>query len=68
MLRKIKRVIQHWLDEQREAIFFFRYLWVRTKVDCRMGLIEEFLFDPSALKQRYFEERKFEQSLAGRWR
>jgi hypothetical protein len=45
-----------------------RELWSVTPSDCRAALIGEFIFNPNALKARYFEEINYQRNLRSRWR
>jgi hypothetical protein len=45
----------------------FLKLWKVIPTDCRWTLIEEFIFNPNALKCRYHNEMLFQEELASRW-
>lgn len=42
-------------------------LWNVTASDCRWALVEEFIFNPNALRQRFENEVEFQEALASRW-
>jgi len=45
----------------------FKKLWSVLPKDCRLALIEEFLFNPNKLETRYHNEIGFQQTLQSRW-
>ncbi len=55
-------------EKFRADITKLRWLWDKNKPDCRRALLKEFLLNPKALRHRYWEERKFAESLQSRWK
>ena len=54
--------------EKKGTFGMFRELWSVTSNDCKAALIGEFIFNPNALKARYFEEMNYRRNMKGRWR
>jgi hypothetical protein len=54
-------------EEPKSAFAMLAELWKTTPSDCRAALIGEFLFDPAAFRNRYFQEQYFRESLKNRW-
>ncbi|HXV26703.1 MAG TPA: hypothetical protein VD862_01620 [Candidatus Paceibacterota bacterium] len=51
----------------RGQVRMFRELWGTVPADCRVALVEEFVFNPRALERRYHEERAFRDRMDSRW-
>jgi len=46
----------------------FMTLWKVTPADCRLALLEEFLFNPPEFQNRYNQEIQFKRNLERGWR
>jgi hypothetical protein len=64
---KIWRKIQTESRKLAECWKMFQALWSVIPKDCHWALIEEFIFNPNALENRYHNEMLFQEELASRW-
>ena len=44
-----------------------RFLWSKTPVDCRFGLVMDFIFSPDDFHTRYLNEMAFQTDMYDRW-
>ncbi|MCX6740631.1 MAG: hypothetical protein NTZ49_05395, partial [Candidatus Parcubacteria bacterium] len=67
----LRRGEQHFKNSNQggemETWKMFKKLWSVVPRDCRFALIEEFIFNPNALRQRFENEVEFQEALASRW-
>ena len=54
-------------EKERSPLSMLRELWKTTPSDCRASLVGEFIFNPGALKNRYYQEKYFQDSLKDHW-
>ena len=59
--------IKQFFRELREQFKMLTELWKTVPADCRGTLVEEFVFNPHALKRRYHNEQAFKSRLDRRW-
>lgn len=68
-----KKIIKSLETEEKEekekgTLGMLRELWGATPSDCRTALIGEFIFNPNALKNRYYQEKYFQSNLKNSWK
>ncbi len=56
------------VEKEKGTFGMLRELWSVTSSDCKSALIGEFIFNPNALKNRYYQEKHFQSSLKNRWK
>ncbi|MEA3463897.1 MAG: hypothetical protein U9R14_02380 [Patescibacteria group bacterium] len=68
--KKIIKSLEAEEKEEKEKGTFgmLRELWGVTPSDCRAAIIGEFIFNPNALKNRYYQEKHFQSNLKNRWK
>jgi len=62
--------LQEGIKNEKKEIGTFgmlRGLWASTPPEAKMDIISDFIFNPNRLKQRYHEEKYFQQNLKSRW-
>ncbi len=55
-------------EKEKGQIGMMRELWSVTPPEARVNLISDFIFNPNAMRQRYYTEKTFKDNLNSGWK
>jgi len=67
-VRAVEELKSTRVEKEKGTFGMLRELWSVVPSDCKAAVIGEFIFNPNALKARYFEEMNYRQNMKNRWR
>lgn len=67
-VRAVEELVDREPEKEKGQIGMLRELWGITPGEVKMDLISDFIFNPNAIRQRYYTERSFQDNLKSKWK
>jgi hypothetical protein len=67
-MRAVEDLLDAEPEKEKGQFGMMRELWSVIPPEARMDLISDFIFNPNAIRQRYYTEKTFQENLNSGWR